>query len=218
MARYEDLTGRRFGRLVVTKRIIKNNKGFWLCVCDCGKIVLMREKTELLSGRRKSCGCYNRDRITKHGDSYSALYSVWHSMKVRCYTKTSIPYKNYGGRGITVCEKWRNDYTAFRDWALGHGYAKGLTLDRIDNNGNYTPENCRFVDMRTQSNNRRSTRHISYKGITQSVAEWGRTLGVRPELILDRLKKNWPLADALSATKYKPLQHKQKGLDNGKQN
>lgn len=218
MAHYEDLTGKRFGRLVVKKRIINNNKGFWLCECDCGKTVIIKTKTCLISGQIKSCGCYNRDRICKHGDSYSLLYSVWHSMKTRCYTKTSIPYKDYGARGITVCEEWKNDYSRFRDWALTHGYKKGLSLDRINNNGNYTPDNCRFTDVKTQSNNRRSSRYLTYNGETHSIAEWGQIFGVRPELFLDRLKKGWPLKDVLSNNKYGPYEHKKERMKDGQQN
>lgn len=165
-----DETGNRYGRLTVVCRAGSNKKGIakWLCECDCGgKTVVLGPK--LRRGETKSCGCFEQETRVRnghkrmqptHGMSRSRLYDVWHGMKARCYRKTHPHYKDYGGRGIIVCDEWKDDFQAFADWALSHGYdesaAKGAcTLDRQDPNGNYTPENCRFADMDVQQNNRR---------------------------------------------------------------
>lgn len=202
----ENLTGRRFGRLVVKCRKIIEKKNCWLCECDCGNTVLIKTKTHLIRGRIKSCGCYNRDRITKHNSSYSDLYGVWHSMKNRCYNCNYRPYKNYGARGIVVCEQWKYNYQSFQDWALSHGYKKGLSLDRIDNNGNYCPDNCRWTDVKTQSQNRRTTKFLTYDGKTLCLQEWAERIGIPPGRISWRLAHGWPIGMALSGTKYRPRQ------------
>ena len=171
-----NLLSKRFGRWTVVSqsepRIDKNGCAInrWLCKCDCGneKIVL---QASLISGRSKSCGCLNKDIVSKmwnkHGLSNvgSGLYSVWNGIKYRCYCKSSHDYPNYGGRGITICEEWKNDFKAFHDWAIANGYKeektdKGiniLTIDRIDVNGNYEPSNCRFVTNEVQAKNKRNT-------------------------------------------------------------
>jgi hypothetical protein len=164
-----DETGKRYGRLTVVRRY-GSDKGnaTWLCVCDCGAEKIVRG-TYLRAGKTRSCGClehetrvhngYRRMRPT-HGMSKSRLHDVWHGMKARCYRRTHPHYKDYGGRGISVCDEWVNDFYAFAAWALSHGYdekaPKGkCTLDRIDPDGDYCPENCRFADMVVQQNNRR---------------------------------------------------------------
>jgi hypothetical protein len=163
-----DLHGQRFGRLTAVSCTDKKQNGnyMWICVCDCGKEVVVKAD-HLRRGETKSCGCINIGRQKgipkKHGfacdENKERLYSVWTAMKTRCGNPKHMYYKNYGGRGIRVCPEW-NDYAAFRDWALAHGYdkdaPKGIcTLDRIDVDGNYCPENCRWVDMKTQNNNKR---------------------------------------------------------------
>ena len=165
-----DMTGRRFGRLEVIRREGSNKKGeaVWLCRCDCGGEKIVRG-TKLRRGETKSCGCFEQETRVRNGHkrmqpthnmSQSRLYEVWHGMKARCYRKTHPHYKDYGGRGIIVCNEWKDDFQAFADWALSHGYdedaPKGAcTLDRINPNGDYEPSNCRFADMAVQQNNRR---------------------------------------------------------------
>ena len=155
----KNIIGERFGRLVViaesTER--RNNQLCWICRCDCGKITEPIMGGNLRSGHTKSCGC----KKTKHGKYNTRLYQVWHGMKKRCHCKTDQAYKNYGGRGITVCDEWKNDFSSFEKWAFANGYDETAkqgecTLDRIDVNGNYEPSNCRWVDMKTQQNNRRN--------------------------------------------------------------
>ena len=173
----EDLTGRKFGRLTAIKIDPKRSKGdgaYWECLCDCGgKTTVIA--SSLKSGNTRSCGCLHREQLNnidrsaishkKHGafikqKQVERLYSVWKGMKARCYQKNHSAYKYYGGRGIEVCEEWKNDYAAFRSWAMNNGYKPNgdvgeCTIDRIDNNGNYEPNNCRFVPMSVQNTNKR---------------------------------------------------------------
>ena len=158
MGRFVDLTGKKFGRWTA---ISYAGGGKWNCVCNCGteKIV---EGTHLKSGASKSCGCYNHEalikRNTTHGDNKTPLHYLWLDINKRCSNPNFKQFKDYGGRGITVCDEWRHNFVAFRDWAVENGYSKGLTIDRIDNDKGYSPENCRFVDYYVQQNNKRSNR------------------------------------------------------------
>ena len=149
-----NLVGKRFGRLVVLcdsgKR--KSREIIWCCKCDCGNKLESRGPN-LRLGNTKSCGCLNMERIYKHGDAINGptrLYRSWIAMKQRCLNVNNIAYKYYGGRGIRVCDEWENDYLAFKEWASVNGYANNLTIDRINNDGNYKPSNCQWI---TQAKN-----------------------------------------------------------------
>lgn len=160
-----ELTGQRFGRLTVLECVGKDDwhHTIWRVRCDCGNVLNVRG-SHLTSGNTKSCGCYNLERSkqlhTKHGYSYHPLYSTWYNMIHRCVNPDNSNYENYGGRGITVCDRWKNSFEAFIE-DVGDR-PEGATLDRIDVNGNYEPGNCRWADSHTQITNRRVLSGVKY--------------------------------------------------------
>jgi len=207
MSRIIDLTGRRFTRLLVLYDTgeRKNGRVIWRCKCDCGNEVDIRTH-DLTSGHTKSCGCYNRECAaevrTVHGMSRRGkqhpVYWIWSAMLQRCENQNHKYYKCYGGRGITVCDEW-HDAQVFIDWALANGWQKGLTLDRIDNNGNYEPDNCRWVTRKEQARNRRSNRLITFDGKTQTMAQWAEEVNVKDKVLWDRINVlHWPIERVLT--------------------
>ena len=182
------MIGKKFNMLTVLEELPERKHGsrVYRCKCDCGNIKDVR-KDMLKNGHVKSCGCLH----TKHGKRNTKIYRVFSEMKQRCYNKNHKDYKNYGGRGIAVCDEWKDDFMNFYNWAMSNNYQEGLSIDRINNDGNYEPDNCRWTDRKTQSNNRRSNTSISYNGKTQTLAQWGEELGVDQHTISLRKRKGW---------------------------
>lgn len=197
-----DLTGQRFGRLVVVKRVDHEKKGQarWLCRCDCGKEKVV-QSYDLRSGNTQSCGCQRQENFTHivHGHSRKRVYAIWKGMKSRCFNENRKCYKDYGGRGITVCDEWKDDFEVFYDWAMANGYSDDLTIDRKDSDGNYDPSNCRWADTLTQANNKGRNVFLEYNGETHTIAEWSRITGINAATIYNRVKKlNWTVEKALT--------------------
>lgn len=176
MSSVKDLTGRKFGRLTALSyhKGSRQKKAKWLCKCICGNTVLV-DTFKLISGHTKSCGCLQRERASlankKHGLRNTRIYKTWCNMKSRCFNKNHSDYYNYGGRGITVCDEWKNDFKAFYDWAISNGYRDDLTIDRIDVNGNYEPNNCRWETNYTQALNKNNTVKIKWYGELRPLKE-----------------------------------------------
>lgn len=180
MKRVHDLTGQKFGRLTVigldTSK--ETRKTYWICQCECGKISSHRSDG-LLSGHIKSCGCYKSEQDAirvaknhKHKQSGTRLYNIWQGMKERCHNENSPNYKNWGERGISVCDEWKNNFETFYKWALENGYSEKLSIDRIDNNKGYNPQNCKWSTVKEQCRNRRSNIDITIGNTTKTLTEW----------------------------------------------
>lgn len=201
-----DLAGQKFRRLTAVSPVGKTNGGgmIWRCVCDCGG---MRDVSawELRSGSAKSCGCVRREGYETqrvHGGKGTLLYSKWKGMKNRFSDPNTTGYKNYGGRGIKVCDEWQ-DFVPFRDWAMANGYQEGLTIDRIDVDGNYAPENCRWATVKQQARNRRSSKLTLKDAVAickdqRSSYELAGVYGVCSSLVRQiRRGDKWPEASAM---------------------
>ena len=187
---YQNLCGTRFGRLMVIS-LVDSEAGAdiptkWRCLCDCGNIVDV-QASNLKSGSSRSCGCLQRElastRNKKHGQTKSRLYNTWQHMIGRCTRKSDPSYNLYGGRGIEVCADWLSGFETFRDWALSNGYADNLTIDRIDVNGNYCPENCRWITHDEQQRNKTNNTYIDYGGTAKTVGEWARIFNCFPSAV-----------------------------------
>ena len=204
MGKAQDLTGMKFGRLTAIKRVADHIEpsgrkvAMWECICDCGNTYTVSGK-RLKNGITKSCGCLQKDRPngTTHGMSNTEIWKHWKYMKMRCNCKckNSLSYKNYYKRGITYCEEWE-DFEPFYEWAMSHGYKDGLTLDRINNDKGYSPDNCRWTTIKEQQNNTRRNRLITYNGRTQTLTQWAEEKGIKYQTLDYRLK-NWNIEKAM---------------------
>lgn len=192
-----ELAGKRFGRLVALERSHKNKSGawIWLCKCDCGAMVTVKGST-LVSPRSSACASCNAVVThTTHGGSHTPLYQRWRTMIDRTTRPSTGGYRNYGGRGITVCERW----CSFDNFAedMGPTFSSELELDRIDVNGNYEPGNCRWVTKREQSRNKRNNHRVTWAGRTMVVQDWAEYLGIKPNTLVHRLRRGWSVRRAL---------------------
>lgn len=218
MSSFKDLTGQRFGRLIAVEKTGINTakQSLWLCKCDCGREVVIRGYC-LTNGSTKSCGCYRRE-LGSWGKShnrskYKRLYNIWLKMKRRCYNKKEKYYYNYGGRGIKVCNEWLHNFDAFRKWAFENDYQENLTIDRIDNNGNYEPSNCRWANRQQQNRNTRRNRYLTFNGETKVASDWATITGIGLYTLLYRLNQGKPIEEIF----YKGnLNTKMRGKYNGK--
>lgn len=194
-----DLTGNRYGKLVVVERLDTDSHGdtMYLCRCDCGNEIIAKQ-SNLVKGHYESCGQYGCKKTNKtHGMYQSDLYNKYYCIHTRCKNKSN---RLYGGRGISVCEEWSgpNGFIAFMKWSMEHGYKEGLSIDRIDVNGDYCPENCRWIPLKYQQRNKRTNHMITYDGETKPAVEWGEITGISPYTILNRIKRGWTAERALT--------------------
>ena len=199
----KDLTGQRFGRLTVIKCIGrgKRRQKKWLCRGDCGNI---KETitSYLTSGDTTSCVCYQKEceiknlspywKKTSIKKQYPRLYRIWIGIKTRCYNPNNESFKYYGSRNIQMCEEWKNNFIKFKDWAIKNGYRDNLTIDRIDVNKDYSPENCRWATIKEQNNNKRNTIKINLYGETNTVRYFADKYNISANTIRDRSKKSYP--------------------------
>lgn len=192
----KDITGERYGNLIVLNRAgaIKG-KAAWNCLCDCGNRVV-RTGDVLRQGACTHCGCRTGENHSngakRHGMSKTRLAHIWSSMKQRTENPDCNTYKYYGARGIKVCEEWKNSFETFRDWALTNGYSDKLTIDRIDVNKGYFPDNCRWVDVYIQANNKTDNHYITRGGETHTLADWCRILNVSKSTVFKRQRQGLP--------------------------
>lgn len=184
-----NMIGKRFNNLIVlcqSEEKDKTNHLKYLCKCDCGNITTVLGSS-LRSGHTKSCGCL----IFKHKKTYDRLYIIYSNMKARCYNQNNKYYKDYGGRGITICDEWLNDFMSFYNWSYENGYNETLTIDRIDNNKGYSPDNCRWTTPKQQANNRRNNIYLTYNDRTHTLTQWSEELGIHYNCLWKRHKLRW---------------------------
>lgn len=209
MKKEKDISKKKFGRLTAIKLSHKmkaknGSKYFWLFRCDCGKEKVIN-KYNVTAGIVKSCGCLQKEessksakiRFKKHGNSNSRLYRIYQAFLRRCNYNKDINYKNYGGRGIRVCDKWlgTEGYNNFKEWALKNGYKDDLTIDRIDSDGWYCPENCRWATKKQQGRNTRTNHNIFWNNESHCISEWAEILGINPRTLRSRIGRGWDLDD-----------------------
>lgn len=195
-----DLTGQKFALLTVIKRVANDPHGgtVWECQCACGNKTVVRSNN-LKSGVVKSCGCLKHRPTRTHNMSNTKLYRVWATMKARCNNPKSKSYKDYGNRGIKLCDEWNNSFQTFAEWALQNGYKEGLTIERINVNRDYSPKNCTWVPKNSQAQNRRTCIMFEHNGERKNLMAWSHELGIPYKLLHNRVNKlGWSFDRAIS--------------------
>lgn len=199
MSKRKELAGQSFGSWYVEEFDVSRSK--WKVRCKCQSISYVSSHT-LLSGKSTQCKkCRNITigyKNSTHGLSKTRLHGIWNMMKQRCNNPNQPKYKDYGGRGIKVCNEWQNSFESFYLWAMSNGYSDELSIDRIDVNGNYEPNNCRWVTNKVQSNNTRVNHCVEYNGESHTMAEWAEITGIKRETIRERIKSGWSVERALT--------------------
>lgn len=185
---YVDLLNKRFGKIVVTELVGKDKHGhyLWKCKCDCGNEIVRQSST--IINRTRHCGCIKHSNAKTHGKRNTRLYRIWCGIKQRCLNINSPAYKDYGGRGIEICHEWNIDFMNFYNWAIANGYNDNLSIDRINVNGNYEPNNCRWSTMKEQNRNRRDNRFIEINGVNKTISEWVEKFNITYKVFYRHLK------------------------------
>lgn len=205
MSKFIDRTGQKFGRLTLIERVENNkfNQVQWKCRCDCGKEVIVKAYS-LTTGQTKSCGCLKKEQNyiniakVKHNMTNTRLYNIWRDMKSRCLNPNNKRHKFYFDKGITVCDEWKNDFMNFYNWAINNGYRDNLTIDRINNDGNYEPKNCRWATITEQNNNQSNNIRIKYNECEYTLSELSRIYNIKRATLYDRIKRGWTIDEALN--------------------
>ena len=210
------LQGEKFGRLTLVRIATEstNKHKTWECLCECGNTTFVQQYN-LWNGHTQSCGCLQREILIERNQqgkwnsetlikNHRNIYVSWNGMLSRCYHNHRTDYKLYGARGIVVCAEWKNNFLTFLDWSIKNGWQPRLSIDRIDNNGNYNPENCRWTDRKTQSNNRRSNRLININGQTNTLTQWSEISGITTRTISRRINAGWDISKWLIHPAKKP--------------
>lgn len=231
MRKMADLTGNKYGRLTVqglSGKKGKHNRTYWACVCDCGNKVNVSHD-RLTTGQTKSCGCLKVEMATSRIIHYNQEHNqkgenrkfpkcririrqIYRHILDRCYKEDDPQYKNYGARGIAVCEEWKNNFENFYKWSLCTGYKDSLTIDRIDVNGNYCPENCRWASMEAQANNKTNNVRIAYKEKQYTIAEFSKIIGIKTATMWNRYKSGWSVEEMSNPMLY-PRRGRRKSIE-----
>lgn len=206
MIDYSYMIGIKYGYWTVNSVNYKteNNRirAYAVCTCICGKQKSVRVDG-ILRGQSTNCGCKRFQNINiRHGGSKTRIYHIWQGMKARCLNPKNPEYKNYGGRGISVCDAWLEDFINFKDWAFNNGYTENLTIERINVNGNYEPDNCTWIAKSEQLKNTTKTIFITYNGETLCAMDWSKKLGIPNNVIINRYKSGLPPEKVLSTKRF----------------